>query len=151
MRCFIGHNFLYPQPWAGLSLNRTNGKDSRVRLRTNFLSITCCAIKGKEIRWFETNLPFSTVGWVIACGTVSLGVRILKVVSFFFPFSKFLSLVSLFRVRLSVILRLRLGLGLRLGFEPSSPIVCELFSVLPGCPSHWYDLGTTLEMTLTSC
>ena len=31
----------------GLSLNRTKGKDSRVRLRTN-LSITCCAIKGKE-------------------------------------------------------------------------------------------------------
>ena len=27
--------------------NRTNGKDSRVRLRTNFLSITCYAIKGK--------------------------------------------------------------------------------------------------------
>ena len=35
-------------PW--LSLNRTNGSDNRVRLRTNFLSITCCAIKGKEIR-----------------------------------------------------------------------------------------------------
>ena len=34
---------------GGLCLNRTNGKDSRVRLRTNFLSITCCAIKGKEI------------------------------------------------------------------------------------------------------
>ena len=27
---------------------RTNGKDSRVRLRTN-LSITCCAIKVKQI------------------------------------------------------------------------------------------------------
>ena len=33
----------------GLCLNRTNGKDSRARLRTNFLSITCCGIKGKEI------------------------------------------------------------------------------------------------------
>ena len=38
-----------------VSLNRTNGKDSRVRLRTNFLSITCCTIKGKEIRLFVTN------------------------------------------------------------------------------------------------
>ena len=38
--------------------------------------------------------------------------------SFFFP--KFLSLVSFFRVRLGV--RVRLGLG----FELSSPIVCEL-------------------------
>ena len=34
---------------SGLCLNRTNEKDSRVRLRTNFLPITCCAIKGKEI------------------------------------------------------------------------------------------------------
>ena len=37
-------------PWTLLSLNRTNGKDSRVRLRTNFLSITCCTIKRKEIK-----------------------------------------------------------------------------------------------------
>ena len=37
-------------PSSGLCLNLTNGKDSCVRLRTNFLSITCCAIKGKEIR-----------------------------------------------------------------------------------------------------
>ena len=38
-----------------VSLNRTNGKDSRVRLRTNFLSITCCAIKRKENMNFATN------------------------------------------------------------------------------------------------
>ena len=40
---------------TGLRLNCTNGKDSHVRLRTNFLSITCCAIKGKEIRYFVMN------------------------------------------------------------------------------------------------
>ena len=34
----------------GKNLNRTNGKDSRVRLRTNFLSITYCAAKDKEMR-----------------------------------------------------------------------------------------------------
>ena len=35
--------------------NCTNGKDSRVRLRTNYLSITCCAIKGEGIMSFATN------------------------------------------------------------------------------------------------
>ena len=53
----------------------------------------------------------------------SLGVRIQKVLSFF-------PLVSFFRVRLG------LGLGRRL-FVSS-------FSVLRGCPSRWYDLGTTM-------
>ena len=42
-------------PLTRLCLNRTNGKDSRVRLRTNFLSITCCAMKRKEIMQFATN------------------------------------------------------------------------------------------------
>ena len=47
---------------------------------------------------------------------------------FFFSFSKFLSLVSFFRVRPSVRVRFRvsIALGLVLGFEPSSPIVREL-------------------------
>ena len=60
-------------------------------------------------------LPFSTVGWVIARGTVSFGVRILKVFSlFFFPFSKFLSLVSFLRVRFSVRLRFRVSVRVRI-------------------------------------
>ena len=49
-------------------------------------------------------MPFCTVGWVVARGTVDFGsfvVRIRKVLNFF-PFSKFLSLVSFFRVRLRV-------------------------------------------------
>ena len=49
-------------------------------------------------------LTLSTVGWVIVHGAVSFGVRIKKVL-FFSPFSKFLSLVSFFRVRLSVRVR----------------------------------------------
>ena len=44
-------------------------------------------------------LPFNTVGWVIARGTVSLGVWEFES-GRFSPFSKFLSLVSFFRVRL---------------------------------------------------
>ena len=49
-------------------------------------------------------LPFSTVGWVIARETVSFGVLEFESrrFSFFSSFSKFLSLVSFFRVRLSV-------------------------------------------------
>ena len=71
-------------------------------------------------------LPSSTVGWVIARGTVSFGVWEFESgrFSFSFFFSKFLSLVSHFRVRLSVMIGFRVGL--RLGFEPSSPIVHEL-------------------------
>ena len=81
-------------------------------------------------------LSSGTVGWVVARGTVgfvSFVVRTRKV--FFFPlssFSKFLSPVSFFRVRLSVRLSVRvrlglaLGLWLGLGFKPSSPIVREL-------------------------
>ena len=45
---------------------------------------------------------------------------------FFFPFSKFLSLDSFFRVRLSVMVRFRVSVRVRLGFDPSSPIVREL-------------------------
>ena len=41
-------------------------------------------------------------------------------------------------------LALGLGLAFGLGFEPSSPMFVNLFSVLRGCPSRWYDLGTTL-------
>ena len=47
---FVDQRWAQPPLHRGLSLNRTNGKDSRVRMRTNFLSITCCAIKHKEIR-----------------------------------------------------------------------------------------------------
>ena len=52
-------------------------------------------------------LSSGTVGWVIVRGAVGFGVRILKVFSFFSPFSKFLSLVSFFRVQLSVRFRCR--------------------------------------------
>ena len=38
---------------------------------------------------------------------------------------------------------LGVDLELGLGFEPSSPTFVSSFSVLRGCPSHWYDLGTT--------
>ena len=60
-------------------------------------------------------MPFSTVGWVIAHGTVSFGVWEFEsgwlILSFFF--SKFLSLVSFFRVRLSVRLRFRVRIRVR--------------------------------------
>ena len=87
---------------GGSSLNRTNGKDSHVRLRTNFLSITC------------NELPSSTVDWVIACRTVSFRVGSSNPEgSLFSPFSKFLSLVSFFRVRLSVWLSFRVRVRIR--------------------------------------
>ena len=61
-------------------------------------------------------MPFGTAGWVIARGTVfwSLGVLIRKVLSLFFPFSKFLSLDSFFRVRLSVMVRFRVSVRVRI-------------------------------------
>ena len=40
-------------------------------------------------------------------------------------------------------LALGLGLGLGLGFEPFHRSFVSSFSVLRGCPSRWYDLGTT--------
>ena len=55
-------------------------------------------------------LPSNTVGWVIVRGTVSFGIW--KVLSLFF-FSKFLSLVSFFRVRLSVRVRFRVRIRVR--------------------------------------
>ena len=59
-------------------------------------------------------MPGSTVGWVIISDTVSF--TFLEFESgrfFFFPFSKFLSLVSFFRVRLSVRLRFRDSVRIR--------------------------------------
>ena len=54
-------------------------------------------------------LPSGTVGWVIVRDTVSFGVWEFESgrFSFFPPFSKFLSLVSFFRVRLSARFRFR--------------------------------------------
>ena len=81
-----GYNSVDWGSCKGLSLNRTNRKDSGVRLRTIKLLVnhvlTCYKRQGNEIICNE--LPFSTVGWVIARGTVSFGVRILKVFSLFF-------------------------------------------------------------------
>ena len=74
-------------------------------------------------------LPSSTVGWVIARGTVSFGVWEFESgrFSFSFFFSKFLSLVSHFRVRLSVRIGFRVRVRVKVrSFEPSSPIVREL-------------------------
>ena len=56
-------------------------------------------------------MPSSTVGWIIVCGPVSFRVWEFESRRFslvlFFPFSKFLSLVSFFRVKLSVRFRCR--------------------------------------------
>ena len=76
--------YIVPRPW---SLNRTNGKDSRVRLRTNSLSITCCAIlcSLQRIAIWSGAVGLSHVErW----GLGSLIVRIRKVL-FFSLFSKF--------------------------------------------------------------
>ena len=60
-------------------------------------------------------MPGSTVGWVIISDTVSF--TFLEFESgrffFFFPFSKFLSLDSFFRVRLSVLVRFRVRVRIR--------------------------------------
>ena len=61
-------------------------------------------------------LPSGTVGWVtVVRGTVSFGVWEVESVrfSFFSPFSKFLSLVSFFSVRLSVSVRFRVRVMVR--------------------------------------
>ena len=76
-----------------LSLTRLSFPLVQPRKTENYLSITCCAINGKKIMYLATK---------IIRGAVSLRVRIRKVI-YFFPFSKFLSLVSFFRVRLSVV------------------------------------------------
>ena len=96
------------------------------------MSITCCAIKGKEIRYFVTNCHVAQL--------VGLSLAELLVLEFgcsnpegslsSFPFSKFLSLVSFFRVRLSVRLRFRVSVRVRIRvkvrFCLSPPIVHEL-------------------------
>ena len=64
-------------------------------------------------------MPFSTVGWVIEPETVCFGVWEFesgRFSFFFFPFSKFLSLVSFFRVRLSVRVRFRVRLRVKARF-----------------------------------
>ena len=99
-------------PLTRLCLNRTNGKDSRVKLRTNFLSITCCAMKRKEIMQFATNCYLAQlVGLSYAERLVFESGRF----SFLFlPFSKFLSLVSFLRVRLSVRVRFSVSVRVRI-------------------------------------
>ena len=92
----------------GLSLNRTSGKDSRVRLRTNFLSITCCTIKCKEIMYFGTNCHLAQL-FGLSCAERLVWEFESGRFSFFFPFSRFLSLVSFFRARLSVSVRFRVS------------------------------------------
>ena len=71
----------------------------------------------------------------------SFVVRIPKVLSIFFPFSNFLSLVSVLRVRLSV--RVRLRVVVRFRFYRLHRSFVSSFSVLRGSPSRWYDLCTT--------
>ena len=116
-------------PQLGLCLNRTNGKDSRVRLRTNFLSITCCAIKGKEIRWFVTNCHLAQLVGLSYAGLLVLefGSSNIRKVLFFL-------LLSFFPEFLFLVLGLVLGLGLGLGFESSSLIVRELVLSLTRLP-----------------
>ena len=70
-------------------LNRTSGKDSRVRLRTNV----------NHVLWYKKQKFGSSLFF------------------FWFPFSKFLSLVSFFLV---LVLGLGLGLALGLGFTDRS-------------------------------
>ena len=42
--------------------------------RERFLSVMCCAIKGKDIMLVAMNCqPIGTVGWVVAQGTVGFG------------------------------------------------------------------------------
>ena len=94
---------------AGLCLNRTNGKDSRVRLRTNFLSITCCAIKGKEIRYFVTNCRLAQL-----VGLLHAELLVLEFESGRFPFSPFFFLVSYLSFFFSVRLRFRVRVRIRL-------------------------------------
>ena len=65
-------------------------------------------------------LPGSMVGWVIVRNTVSFGVWEFESGRFFSFLSKFLFLVSFFRIRLSI------RVSVRIGFDPSSPIVHEL-------------------------
>ena len=72
--------------------------------------------------------PSGTVGWFVARGTVGFGEFWSPnpdFLSFFPPFSQFLSLVSFFRVRLSVRLNVRLRVRVRI-VVPSSRIVREL-------------------------
>ena len=64
--------------------------------------VLCSKRQGNYVVCSE--LQSGTVGWVVARGTV--GFRIRKVL-LFFPFSKFLSLVSFFSVRLRIVLRFR--------------------------------------------
>ena len=56
-------------------------------------------------------LSSGTVGWVVARGTVGFGSFVVRIWKIFFP--KFLSPVSLLRVRVGV--RLKVGLGFWLG------------------------------------
>ena len=99
------------------------------------MSITCCAIKGKEIRYFVTNCHLAQLVGLSHEELLvfkSFGVRIRKVLSLFSPFSKFLSSVSFYRVRLSVRLRFRVSVRVRIRvkvkvrFCLSPPIVREL-------------------------
>ena len=70
----------------------------------------CYKNQGNHVVYNE--LPSGTVGWVVAGGTVGFGSSNLEG-SFFSLFSKFLSLVSFFRVRLSVSVRVRIVVRFR--------------------------------------
>ena len=100
-----------------LCLNRTNRKDSHVRLRTNFLSITCCAMKGKEIMYFGANCH---LGQLVGLSHVErlvleFGSSNRQGSCFFFSlFLSFFPLLSFFfRVSLSVRVRFRVSVRVR--------------------------------------
>ena len=109
------------------ALYETQISYQRERLRTNFLLITCCAIKRQGNYVVCNESPSGTVGWIVARGAA--GFRLFCSSNpegslSFFLFSKFLSSVSLFRVRVRV--RVVVRIRVRFKFKPSSPIVHEL-------------------------
>ena len=116
--------------------NRTNGKDSRGRLTTNFLSITCCTIKAKKIRYFVTNCCLAQLVGLSHAELLVLGFEFgrsspegsLSFCSFFLvSFLSFFFRVTLrVRIRFRVSVSVRVRIRVKVSFEPSSPIVREL-------------------------
>ena len=76
-------------------------------------------------------MPSGTVGWVVAHGTWiwEFGSSNPEGSLFFFSFSKFLSLVSLFRVRLSVTVSVSVSVGVSVRVRVSVILVLVLGQV----------------------
>ena len=91
--------------------------------------VLCSKRQGNYVVCSE--LQSGTVGWVVARGTV--GFRIRKVL-LFFPFSKFLSLVSFFSVRLKVRLRIVLRFRFQTVFTDRAWAVLPVGTILKTQP-----------------